>query len=195
MAKRVFFSFHYQDVSDFRANVVRNSWQTHSDRQDAGFFDASIWETAKKTSAIALKRLINKELRNTSVTCVLIGSSTYKRRWVRYEIMCSFKKNNKIIGIHINSIRGKDGKTKARGENPLDYLGVEFSSDGRSVTLFEYEAKEWKEYTELDSSSSYSLDHVAPVDRRGNFYRLSEITETYDWQDDNGYENLSSWVL
>ena len=24
MAKKVFFSFHYQDVIDFRANVVRN---------------------------------------------------------------------------------------------------------------------------------------------------------------------------
>ena len=50
MAKRVFFSFHYQDVIDFRANVVRNHWITKSDREDAGFFDASIWETAKKTS-------------------------------------------------------------------------------------------------------------------------------------------------
>ena len=37
MAKRVFFSFHYQDVIDFRANVVRNHWLTKSDREDAGF--------------------------------------------------------------------------------------------------------------------------------------------------------------
>ena len=28
MARRVFFSFHYQDVIDFRANVVRNHWLT-----------------------------------------------------------------------------------------------------------------------------------------------------------------------
>ena len=61
MAKRVFFSFHYQDVIDFRANVVRNHWLTKSDREDAGFFDASIWETAKRTSSLALKRLINSE--------------------------------------------------------------------------------------------------------------------------------------
>ena len=52
MAKRVFFSFHYQDVSDFRANVVRNHWLLKSDRSTSGFFDASIWETAKKTSSI-----------------------------------------------------------------------------------------------------------------------------------------------
>lgn len=35
LAKRVFFSFHYKDVSDFRANVVRNSWVTQ-DRKASG---------------------------------------------------------------------------------------------------------------------------------------------------------------
>ena len=61
MAKRVFFSFHYQDVIDFRANVVRNHKLTKDD--NAGYFDASIWEDAKKTSDLALKRLINSELK------------------------------------------------------------------------------------------------------------------------------------
>lgn len=93
MARRVFFSFHYQDVIDFRANVVRNHWLTKPDREAAGFFDASIWEDAKKTGSIVLKRLINKEVQNTSVTVVLIGSNTYARRWVRYEII----KRNRMI--------------------------------------------------------------------------------------------------
>lgn len=68
MAKRVFFSFHYQDVIDFRANVVRNHKTTK--HVGAGYFDASIWEDAKKESDLALKRLINNELKNTSVTAV-----------------------------------------------------------------------------------------------------------------------------
>ena len=59
MAKRVFFSFHYNDVIDFRANTVRNHWLTKKNREAAGFFDASIWENAKKDSIMALKRLIN----------------------------------------------------------------------------------------------------------------------------------------
>ena len=78
MAKRVFFSFHYQDVIDFRANVVRNHKVTKDN--NAGYFDASIWESAKKTSELALKRLINGELENTSVTAVLIGTDTYSCR-------------------------------------------------------------------------------------------------------------------
>ena len=95
MAKRVFFSFHYQDVIDFRANVVRK----HNVTKDGngGFFDASIWESAKKTGDIALKRLINGELENTSVTVVLIGSQTYARRWVHYEIMKSIERGNAVL--------------------------------------------------------------------------------------------------
>src|ERR1700692_3169037 len=59
MANRVFFTFHYKDVIDFRANVVRNHWLTKPDREAAGFYDASIWETARKEGDAALKRLIN----------------------------------------------------------------------------------------------------------------------------------------
>ena len=36
MAKRVFFSFHYQDVIDFRANVVRQYWLTKPNSEAAG---------------------------------------------------------------------------------------------------------------------------------------------------------------
>ncbi|MEW6314470.1 MAG: hypothetical protein ACOY3V_01750 [Pseudomonadota bacterium] len=62
MAKRVFFSFHYMDVADFRANVVRNHWLMKADREIRGYYDASIWETAQKQGEAALKRLINAGL-------------------------------------------------------------------------------------------------------------------------------------
>src|SRR6266849_5161819 len=106
MAKRVYFAFHYQDVIDFRANVVRNH-NFLGGVEAAGYYDHSIWEEAKKTSPLALKRLINSELQNTSVTAVLIGSETWARRWVRYEIMKAIERSNRVLGIHINSIKGK----------------------------------------------------------------------------------------
>src|SRR5438874_12467400 len=105
MAKRVYFAFHYQDVIDFRANVVRN--HNFLGVESAGYYDHSIWEEAKNTSPLALKRLINAELQNTSVTAVLIGSHTWARRWVRYEIMKSIERGNSLLGVHINSIKGK----------------------------------------------------------------------------------------
>jgi hypothetical protein len=122
MAKRVFFSFHYQDVIDFRANVVRQHWVTKPDRDAAGFFDASIWESAKRTGTIAVKRLVNSELDGTSVTCVLIGSETYARPWVRYEILKSFRKGNSLLGVHVNTIKGRDQRVKTKGPNPLEYV-------------------------------------------------------------------------
>jgi hypothetical protein len=43
MAKRVYFAFHYQDVIDFRANVVRKHNFTGG-VESAGYYDHSIWE-------------------------------------------------------------------------------------------------------------------------------------------------------
>lgn len=192
MAKRVFFSFHYKDVSDFRANVVRNHWVTKPDREICGYYDSSIWESAQKQGNIALKRLINAGLDQTSNTCVLIGSQTYVRPWVRYELLKSFKKGNHIFGVHINSIKSKDGQTKIKGPNPLEYVGVSFSDSGLTATLWEKKNDEWVEYNEIDGSASYRVE----VDQKyqGNGYNLSNFYSVYDWVIDDGFNNFSTWV-
>lgn len=190
MAKKVFFSFHYQDVIDFRANVVRNHWLTKPDRSSAGFFDSSIWEDAKKTSDLALKRLINNGLINTSNTCVLVGTETYNRRWVSYEIMKSIAVGNHIFCVHINSIKGKDGKTKVQGSNPLYYLGFSYSSDGKKLNLHDYVDGKWITYPDLEG---WNVKEVEEKDRN-KIFRLSSIYEIYDWVDNDGYNNFSNWV-
>lgn len=188
MAKRVFFSFHYQDVIDFRANVVRNHKLTKDD--NAGYFDASIWEDAKKTSDLALKRLINKELQNTSVTCVLVGSHTFERRWVDYEIMKSLKKGNNIVAIHINGIKGKDGKTKNNGNNPLYYLGYSFDKTGKKLSLHNYIQGKWQKYSDLDG---WTVKEVSESNR-DKIFRLSTVYSIYDWIDDDGYNKFDEWI-
>ena len=169
MAKRVFFSFHYQDVIDFRVNVVRNHKLTKDD--NAGYFDASIWEDAKKTSDLALKRLINSELDNTSVTCVLVGTDTFNRRWVDYEIMKSLNKGNNLIAIHINGIKGKDEKTKPKGNNPFYYLGYSFDKTGKKLNLHNFIQGKWKKYSDLEG---WSVNEVVES-KRNKIYRLSTI--------------------
>ena len=115
MAKRIFFSFHYQDVIDFRANVVRNHWRYKDDREAAGFFDASLWESSRRTGDQALKRLINEGLKNTSITVVLIGQHTYARRWVRYEIM-KRKMETEGLWANIHAKRKRGERMRKKGE-------------------------------------------------------------------------------
>ncbi|MFY9222918.1 MAG: TIR domain-containing protein [Blastocatellia bacterium] len=190
MAKRVFFSFHYQDVADFRVNVVRNHWVTKESREGAGFFDASIWEDAKKTGELALKRLINKALENTSVTCVLIGSDTYTRPWVQYELIKSIEKNNSIFGIHINQIKDKDGQTKASGPNPLDFIALKFNTTGNKAEVLEFRNSRWQEFQLLPSISfSKIISNLS-----GKTCKLSDLFVVYDWIAEKGYINFSKWV-
>lgn len=191
MAKRVFFSFHYENVSDFRVNVVRNHWLLKPNREVAGFFDASVWETARKTSDLALKRLINGAIKNTSNTCVLIGEGTYNRRWVKYEIIKSLASGNHIFGVHINKIRNRPGLTANYGLNPFDYLGYEYSENGKTLRPIEYKNGKWvyfKDYPE------YTLSKIVSESKRGKSFKLSKDYPTYCWMKDDGYNNFNKWV-
>ena len=191
MARRVFFSFHYDDVSDFRANVVRQHWLTKDDREDAGFFDASIWESARRTGAEGIKRLINSALEDTTVTAVLIGSATCSRRWVRYEIVKSMQRGNGLFGVHINGIRDKFQQIRALGNNPFDYLGVGYNDNGTSLNLIEWADGRWESYGD---ANGYSLATQRPHDQWGKAYQLSHFYEVYDWIAGDGYNNFSKWV-
>jgi hypothetical protein len=118
MARRVFFTFHYQrDI--MRVNVVRNHWLTKQDAQSAGYWDHSLWEETKKQGDDAIKKLIDEGLTGTSVTTILIGQETAGRKWVDYEIKRSVERGNGIIGIYIHKIKKTDGSTDRQGRNPL----------------------------------------------------------------------------
>ncbi len=188
MAPRVYFCFHYEDVETFRANVVRNHDLTKETGQ-AGFFDASIWEDAELHRADAVKSLINRSLENTSVTCALIGSETWKRRWVRYEILKSYDRGNKLFGVHINGVKDKYEQTYAQGKDPFAYLGFVISEDGKTLTYYEHDGIEWKLYRDLaPKSTSFESKWC------GKGYALSEWVPCFDWSAGGGYENFATWV-
>ena len=192
MAKRVFFSFHYKDVESFRANIVRNHWKTKLNREICGYYDASIWESARKEGPLAIKRLINKGLKMTSNTCVLIGSETYKRPWVRYEILKSLKKGNKIFAVHINSIKNKNSSTSKLGPNPFNYVAVTISDSGKTATLWEKKYGKWIKFDKINGSASYRVRAARKY--WGESIILSQWYKTYDWVKNNGYENFATWV-
>jgi len=156
VARRVFFSFHYEDI--LAVNIVRNSnvVKTQYEPRSRAFFDKSLWEEAKKQGDRAIRKMIDDGLDGSSVTCVLIGQQTWARPWVRYELLKSFERGNGILGIHIhdvgiaNSLSSRMypgmstllGQALAipvgptRGLDPLDYVGfhAEPTSPGTLLT-------------------------------------------------------------
>lgn len=130
------------------------------------------------------------EIKNTSVTAVLIGSDTYNRPWVRYEIFKSLQKGNKIIGIHINSIKGKNTITKSLGPNPFDYLAIQYSIDGKKLFLNEFKNGKWIRY---DNLGGWEVSGIRQSEW-GKAYQLSRYYDVYDWIIDDGYKNFEKWI-
>lgn len=138
MARRVFFSFEYEnDVS--RAMVVRKSNALRG-VDAAGFIDSAEFEKLRRSGDGAIKNWIDRQLSNTSVTVVLVGSKTCSSKWVGYEIEASKARGNGLLGVDISKISDFNGQTSDRcGRIPAGY----------------------------------------------SFYL---------WNNDNGYENLGSWI-
>lgn len=131
MARRAFFSFHHQRDS-WRAAQVRNSWVTQ-EREAAGFWDAAAWEEVQKKDEATIKRWIGGQMEGTSVTVVLIGAETAKRKYVKYEIEKSHSLTKGMIGIYINKIKNREGYTDTKGNNP--FLGFFAPQGGQTISF------------------------------------------------------------
>ena len=133
MARRVFFSFEYGDVS--RAMVVRNSWVTQG-REAAGFIDAAAFEDLERQGDDAIRAWIDDQLIGTTVTAVLVGEKTCDSRWVKYEIDKSIKRGNGLLGIDVSKIKDLNGETSERcGQIPAGYSFYFWNKDDGYANL------------------------------------------------------------
>lgn len=193
-----FFSFCYDDVRGFRANVVRNSYVTKYGKDS--FVDGSIWEDAKTKSSQKIRELIdNSGIKNTSVTVVLIGDHSANRRWINYEIVKSFEQGNGILGIYINRIKDKTGHITHKGLNPLNRLALHVSDDGKKISFFELKDGKWRLFKDLPqinnkkSNTIFFKDSLFYTDY-GKSFRFSYFFQTHCWINDDGYNNMSQWI-
>ena len=135
MARKIFFSFHYARDAQ-RVSTVRNSGVI-GNFEKTPFYDKAQWESIKRQGDQAVQNWIDSQLRGTSVTVVLIGTETYKRRWVKYEINKSIELGKGLLGIHINGIKDWNGNTEDLGPNPLPsgYPVYKWNADGGAQRL------------------------------------------------------------
>jgi hypothetical protein len=191
MARRTFFSFYHKpDV--WRAWNVRNSWVVKPDEQiDEGFFDSSVFEAKKRNDDDTLKAFLRDALKNTSVTCVLAGSDTWTRRWVRYEIVRSVVKGNGLLTVDIHSVKDKDGNVVNKGADPLANIGLYKASSG--ILFAEWKSGKWVKYEDYTLTIAASdLWFEAPKD--DNVVQLSNHCMRYDYIAQSGRNNISGWI-
>ena len=108
MARKVFFSFKYEDVH--RAMNVRNS-NVISGVLKSGFIDKAEFEKIKQQGDRAIRSWIDNQLSGTSVTVVLVGADTDQSKWVKYEIEESIARGNGLITLDISKVSDLQGNT------------------------------------------------------------------------------------
>lgn len=163
MARRVFFSFHYQrDI--WRVSQIRNSWRTRGGETQP-FLDAAAWESIRRRGESSVLNWIDEQLSGTGVTVVLIGEKTSERPFVRHEIRESHNRGNGLLGIHAHKLRDQRGERSYKGLNPFSHMTAT-----------------------VEESSLFGL--ITEAKRRP----LSALYPTYDWVDDDGYQNLGAWI-
>src|SRR5208282_3909605 len=186
--RKTFFSFHFAPDNQ-RAEVVQQSWITKEDRQAAGFFDGSAFETKKRTGKDALKQFLTEQMKGTSVTCVLVGTETALRPWVRYELVRSFHRGNALLAVRVHGIRDWNKQYALAGANPFDHLAYRVAND--RVYWQQLSNGVWSDYDEVPP---LPLNEVA-YDLKGQLHHtFSSLFPIYDWASGNGYDNLGTWI-
>jgi len=133
MARSVFFSFDYDDI--MAVNVVRFSDVVLPANRNLPFGDKSMYEEAKKTDG-AIKRAIDSALKSTTVTVILVGLSTWRSDWVRYEISKSLERGNGLLVVDIDGV-GPDPKP-LRGASPLGNMMAAPWNNGEGFEIWEW---------------------------------------------------------
>ncbi|SFB66465.1 MTH538 TIR-like domain [Bosea sp. CRIB-10] len=201
--RRAFFSFHFEDI--MRVNNVRQSWRTHSTGTILvpSFTDSSLWESKQLEGSDALKKLIREGVEHTSAVCVLAGSETWLRRWVKYEIARAVIDNRGLLTVHINGLNHHQRRIPDRlGPNPLNFLAVgqdEFGrfylfekfavATGYAYPQYRWEWRRYEDYTHAISLPAY-LARPAP----GYVTPLSTGAPEYCFATDNGSKNIGLWI-
>ena len=117
MARKVFYSFHYDnDVT--QVQQIRNIGMIEENTP----VSVNDWEAIKKGGDEAVQRWIDNQLKDRSCTIVLIGQNTAGREWVNYEIKKSWDEGIGVLGIYIHHLKDIRGNRALKGDNPFDYV-------------------------------------------------------------------------
>lgn len=145
MARRVFYSFHYQP-DNWRASQVRNIGSVEGNKPATD----NDWESVTKGGEAAIQRWIDGQLDGRSCTVVLVGTGTAQRKWIDYEIKTSWNSGKGVVGVHIHNLKNVQGQQSAKGANPFAHFTMDRDKASLSSIVRTYDPPYW------DSKSVYS---------------------------------------
>jgi len=99
MARNVFLSFVEEDLD--LVNLLRG--QAKNENNDLEFSDYSVKESFDSENANYIRQQIRNLIKKVSVTLCLIGESTYKSRWVNWEVRTSAELGKGLVGVKLHS--------------------------------------------------------------------------------------------
>lgn len=119
MARKCFFSFHYEP-DNWRAAMVRQIGSIEGNHLASD----NDWETIahEPNHEDRIEKWISEQLNGRTCTVVLVGSGTAKRKWINHEIIKSWNNGLGVVGIRIHGLKNRIGETSAMGKNPFDHI-------------------------------------------------------------------------
>lgn len=132
MARRVFYSFHY-DADNWRAGMVRNIGVVEGNRPATD----NEWEKRQERWRQGHPEVDQRSDVGRSCAIVLIGRTTAGRKWINYEIQQAWADGKGLLGIHVHNLEDKNGKQTTKGRNPFEDLKVNGVNLSRIVSAYD----------------------------------------------------------
>jgi hypothetical protein len=145
MARKVFYSFHYEP-DHWRVSQVRNMGVV----EGQPLLSDNEWEKVERGGNTAIEDWIDAQMKGKSCVVVLIGEKTANRKWVKYEIKKAWEAKKGVVGIYIHNLKDNGGNQSNQGSNPFDSITI----DGKKLS------ETVKAYNPPYSISTNVYDHI-----------------------------------
>ncbi len=150
----VFYSFHF-DNDVMRVQQVRNIGTIEGNSPTT----PNEWEKLKRTGESAVKNWIDNNMKYKRCVIVLIGSDTYGRPWIKYEIEKAWNDGKALLGVYIHNLKCPRNGICRKGKNPFD----EFTfSDGRKLSSVVqcYDPNQSNAYQDIANNIANWINHA-----------------------------------
>ncbi len=119
MARKVFYSFHY-NPDNWRVSTIRQIGSIEGNKKATD----NEWEEVTNGGDGAIRNWINNQLVGRSCALILIGKNTAGRKWINYEIRKAWEDGRGVVGIHIHNLKNSKGEQASKGKNPFEGITI-----------------------------------------------------------------------